>query len=478
MKYFLFGFLTLAVILFIIPSNAYAETNSAVDYDLINSLIDSGENEKAFSYAETILENHPKDSDALFYKGYVLDEIGKYELALIYYNKALLLNPSDLDILFNKAITLENLEKYERAIDYYDKILEINPQDEDAISSKHNVINRDGLDILVKSNFDYETEYFNYSPLSMTILIPDEENSNLYVSDDFGFAFRFPESIEKWTIEKDRNDSKIDFKKKHSNTTIQMSYFEDDMAILLSEQIPKLNKNQKIKFFEEFVSEILSFSDVDVEIAGIIIEEFLDGSRSTIVYKTTDEKHNSAVAMSTFLIYNEGKIFLFDFKGNFLKDLGETGLVDIFSSFYQGNTDIINRRILDSSGEYYSDSEFLFSITPPKGWTAQKTIEGYTLEDWSMHIIFTGYDEKFIGVIPPTMTLFYKDTDTDIKFENFSDQELIDRELEESSKDSSYLNRDEFYILSEKLERFDIFVTISLVETLESDQVIKTEYML
>ena len=127
-----------------------------------------------------------------FTRGFVLDKQGKYELALMYYNKALLANSDNPHALFGKAVTLEILKNYEKAIEYYDKVLAADPQNEDAILHKQNLMNNKNIDVLDRSEFEFETTYFDYRPLSMNIFVPDATSSDLYVSEDYGLALRVP----------------------------------------------------------------------------------------------------------------------------------------------------------------------------------------------------------------------------------------------------------------------------------------------
>ncbi|MGI9565952.1 MAG: tetratricopeptide repeat protein [Nitrosopumilus sp.] len=451
---------------------AYSDSLS-VDGDLINLLINEGKHDQALSHLESALTTNPKDRDALFYKGFVLDKQGKYELALIYYNKALLANSDNPHALFGKAVTLENLKNYEKAIEYYDKVLAADPQNEDAISHKQNLMNNKNIDVLDSSEFEFEATYFDYRPLSMNIFVPDATSSDLYVSEDHGLALRFPDSLEKWTIKEDPGNSKTDFKKNHSNTSIQLSYFEEETVLTLAENVSQLNKTQKVKLFQDFITGIFSLSQIDINITAITFEEFFDGSRINVVYVTTDKKNNSAVVMSTFLLYNEGKIILLDFHGDFFNQIDKENFLKMFTFAYLGDVaNIDTSKSLTSSSNanndnIYVDPKFSFSISPPAGWDVAKTRDNYTVTGWSFPITFVGYNEDYKRNAPPTIGVAFTPTNSETRFDKFSDQELIDIEHEDTVRNAEQSLQSEIYVQSEKLERFDKFVKITVRETLD-----------
>ncbi len=467
-------FLGLSLVFVSSLSYDYAYSDSlSVDGDLINLLINEGKHDQALSHLESALTTNPKDRDALFYKGFVLDKQGKYELALMYYNKALLANSDNPHALFGKAVTLENLKNYEKAIEYYDKVLAADPQNEDAISHKQNLMNNKNIDVLDSSEFEFEATYFDYRPLSMNIFVPDATSSDLYVSEDHGLALRFPDSLEKWTIKEDPGNSKTDFKKNHSNTSIQLSYFEEETALTLAENVSQLNKTQKVKLFQDFITGIFSLSQIDINITAITFEEFFDGSRINVVYVTTDKKNNSAVVMSTFLLYNEGKIILLDFHGDFFNQIDKENFLKMFTFAYLGDVaNIDTSKSLTSSSNanndnIYVDPKFSFSISPPAGWDVAKTRDNYTVTGWSFPITFVGYNEDYKRNAPPTIGVAFTPTNSETRFDKFSDQELIDIEHEDTVRNAEQSLQSEIYVQSEKLERFDKFVKITVRETLD-----------
>lgn len=109
---------------------------SGFSYDYIDSLLEKNEFEQALAYLDGILEENPNHRDSLFYKGYVLDEMGRYDEALQNYDKVLGDWPNDFETLYNRAITLENLGEYGAAIQYYDRVLAIHPNDVDSLFYK------------------------------------------------------------------------------------------------------------------------------------------------------------------------------------------------------------------------------------------------------------------------------------------------------------------------------------------------------
>ena len=113
---------------------------SSLNYERINSLIDSGSYEEAIDYLDKISVENPSDTDILFYYGYVLDDMGRHVEALDYYDQVLWYAPNDIDALYNKAVALENIGDDEKAMSYYDRVLEIDPADVDARISKGTIL--------------------------------------------------------------------------------------------------------------------------------------------------------------------------------------------------------------------------------------------------------------------------------------------------------------------------------------------------
>lgn len=132
MKIKLFAFASLLLILFGVT---YHDA-SGFSYDYIDSLLEENEFDQALTYLDGILEENPNHRDSLFYKGYVLDEMGRYDEALQNYEKVLDNWPNDFETLYNIAVTLEHLGEYGDAIQYYDRVLAIHPNDVDSLFYK------------------------------------------------------------------------------------------------------------------------------------------------------------------------------------------------------------------------------------------------------------------------------------------------------------------------------------------------------
>ena len=56
------------------------------------------------------------DTDAMFNKGSVLDELGKYQDAITWYDKVLAIDGNNTKAMYNKGIALNNLGKYQEAL--------------------------------------------------------------------------------------------------------------------------------------------------------------------------------------------------------------------------------------------------------------------------------------------------------------------------------------------------------------------------
>ncbi|NEQ44905.1 MAG: tetratricopeptide repeat protein [Leptolyngbya sp. SIOISBB] len=79
------------------------------------------------SFEKTIIIN-PYSHEALYNKGLVLSNLGRYEEEIAAYDAALAIKPDDA-ALYNKGFALSNLGRYEEAITAYDAALAIKPDD-------------------------------------------------------------------------------------------------------------------------------------------------------------------------------------------------------------------------------------------------------------------------------------------------------------------------------------------------------------
>ncbi len=122
-------------------------------YDHINSLLEKQDFDQALEYLDDILEDDPNHLDSLFYKGYVLDEMGRYNEALQNYDLILNYWPDDFETLYNKAITLEHIGEHGDAIRYYDRVLELYPDDADSLFRKGVLLYEMGVLYRIQKSF-------------------------------------------------------------------------------------------------------------------------------------------------------------------------------------------------------------------------------------------------------------------------------------------------------------------------------------
>ena len=132
--------------------------------DLDKSLIENLRNginyygKKQYSQAllefDKILSIDSNYTDALFYKGLVLDDLGKFDNALEYYDKVLVNEPKNINALYNKGLILYNQKKYDEALQYFDKVLAIEPTDVDALNGK-------GIILYGQQKYDEALQYYN-----------------------------------------------------------------------------------------------------------------------------------------------------------------------------------------------------------------------------------------------------------------------------------------------------------------------------
>ena len=92
--------------------------------------------EDALEHFDRVIKRDPHFFKAWHYKGFALDELGRYEEALACYDKALEINPMYEATWYNKGILLRHLGNYEEALAHYEKALEINPRHDGAWNLK------------------------------------------------------------------------------------------------------------------------------------------------------------------------------------------------------------------------------------------------------------------------------------------------------------------------------------------------------
>ena len=111
----------------------------------------------------------PKNIEAYFKRGNVLNDLGRKEEALDSYDKALKINPNYDAIYYNRGNVLNDLGKKEEALDSYDKALKINPNDDAIYHNRGNVLDDigrkeealDSYDRALEINPEYDKAYYN-----------------------------------------------------------------------------------------------------------------------------------------------------------------------------------------------------------------------------------------------------------------------------------------------------------------------------
>ncbi len=98
-------------------------------YDLVDLLLDDGNNEYALRVAELAVEMAPIDAEAHVAHGKALRELGAYDSALEAFQRAALLDPDDLIYATWVGVGWDNVGQPEKAIEIYDEILTIHPDD-------------------------------------------------------------------------------------------------------------------------------------------------------------------------------------------------------------------------------------------------------------------------------------------------------------------------------------------------------------
>ncbi|GBO54838.1 hypothetical protein APA_2889 [Pseudanabaena sp. lw0831] len=83
--------------------------------------------EKAINLYNQAIELNPSLLPALFWRGSVLDDLGRYDEAIGSYDTALEVEPENAQVWYFRGIALYNSSKVEEAMSSYDKALQINP---------------------------------------------------------------------------------------------------------------------------------------------------------------------------------------------------------------------------------------------------------------------------------------------------------------------------------------------------------------
>ena len=112
-------------------------------YELALYLQEHGEPEEALLHYDTLLMQQPENYMVVFNEGYVnFVYLHENEKALEYFNRALELNPDYLDALFNKGRVLEQMGKYADAINIYKEVLNRQKDYELAIQALNRIQNQ------------------------------------------------------------------------------------------------------------------------------------------------------------------------------------------------------------------------------------------------------------------------------------------------------------------------------------------------
>ncbi len=112
-------------------------------YELALYLQGHGEPEEALLQYDTLLMEQPDNYLVFFNEGYVnFVYLHENEKALEYFNRALELNPDYLDALFNKGRVLEQMGKYADAIIIYKEVLNRQKDYELAIQALNRIQNQ------------------------------------------------------------------------------------------------------------------------------------------------------------------------------------------------------------------------------------------------------------------------------------------------------------------------------------------------
>jgi len=104
-------------------------------------LLEMGDNEKAVRYFDRAIDIFPEYTDALQYRGILLNELGKYDESIRSFDAAIESDPNNPTPYNNKGVTLKLQGKYSEALESLNQALEINPNYEIALEQKRIVEN-------------------------------------------------------------------------------------------------------------------------------------------------------------------------------------------------------------------------------------------------------------------------------------------------------------------------------------------------
>jgi len=134
---------------------SYSESEEGMEdfIELGIALAESEKFEEALSYFDKVLENDPKNLDALHAKAVTLGMIERYDESLSYLEKILEQEPDRVEALSLKGQLHIKLEQYDEALSYFDKVLDIQPDNIPALNAKGVILAKIG-------KFDEAISYF------------------------------------------------------------------------------------------------------------------------------------------------------------------------------------------------------------------------------------------------------------------------------------------------------------------------------
>jgi tetratricopeptide (TPR) repeat protein len=88
--------------------------------------------EEALQHFDRAIEINPNDSDAWYYRGDTLADLGKHEEAIASFNRAIEIQPDHYEVWISRGLVLAILGRFNEVIDSYDRAIEIKADDPDA----------------------------------------------------------------------------------------------------------------------------------------------------------------------------------------------------------------------------------------------------------------------------------------------------------------------------------------------------------
>jgi tetratricopeptide (TPR) repeat protein len=113
-----------------------------------------GEQIKAISAFDRVLQFYPDEYNALYNKGVALEDLGRYEESITAYDNVLKMRPSDYEAWNSRGLALFNLDRYEEAIASYDNALKIKPDYHEAWYNRGNALGNLGRNEEAITSYD------------------------------------------------------------------------------------------------------------------------------------------------------------------------------------------------------------------------------------------------------------------------------------------------------------------------------------